>query len=190
MVNIKGRAVLLLVLCTTVLFAGCSGGTTGESSGGKSQSGYSKDEVYKMYDLVQINDTKKAVDKALAVSGETVAEVPDSYNYVDQSTGFGVYVTFSDDKATSKTLIFPEVKDLAFLCSEAVTADQGAALSKDMTYDDVKNALNGEGIQRNVTSVYDGLSYMYYWVNDDGSLLTVVFGADGKMVSEQFIQAD
>lgn len=175
-------SILLMVLMLTALLAGCA--KSGGSGAGSTASGLTKDSVYKLYNMTQLNKTKQEIDNTLKVKGSEESEVKNSITYTDPATGFGVYVTYNDSNvSTSKTLVYPEARDLAFLFAKQVTEKQADDLTKGMDYAAVKSALGEEGAERGISEVKNsGLTSMYYWVNQDGSLIQAVFGPDGKMI--------
>ena len=139
-----------------------------------------------------MDQTKAQVEAALAVAGTESSMLKNSFSYSDPDTGYGVSVLYGDkDTVTSKTLIYSDRKDLAFLCTKKVTQDQADKITDGMTYDQVKTALGGDGIETSSTQiVFEGnkLSSIFIWVNPDGSMIQVVFGTDGTSNDATFFE--
>lgn len=180
----------LIIFTIAALLAGCqnSSGNARSGSTGNGKSVLTKDTVFRFYHLAQLNKSKSDINKKIRVARVGSRQVKNAYTYTDPATGFGVYITYNDKNvSTSKTLIYPEAKDLAFLFTKQVTKKQADGLTRDMDYAAVKGALGEEGIERNVTETrYGGDTHMYYWVNNDGSLIQAIFGTDGKLISEMY----
>lgn len=156
-----------------------------KSAENTSQQSGSKEKVFELYDIVQMNQLKTDLNTLLKVEGKENSDVKNSFTYLNQTTGFGVYVTYNDkDLSTSKTLIYSKSQDLAFLFSKQITKAQADSLEKGMAYSAVKAVLGEEGIERCLTlnpTKDNKVSRMFYWVNKDGSLIQAIFDTDEKL---------
>ncbi|WP_373481691.1 hypothetical protein [Acetobacterium sp.] len=179
------RFKLYLVMGITIAFilvlAGCSGDSTTSSTAG--QSNISRATVYDFYDKVQLDQTKEQVDAELGVTPTESSQMENSFTYVNDDTSFGVSVLFDENGiATSKTLFYSMTEDLAFLTTKAVTKEQAESIPDGATYDEVKNILGGEGTETSATQIPfedNKVSYIRVWINQDGTMLQVVFLTDG-----------
>jgi outer membrane protein assembly factor BamE (lipoprotein component of BamABCDE complex) len=197
----SAKKTIALALAMMLLIAGftaCNKGSSdsskkGSESGTPNASNVSKNTIFAFYNKVQIGQTKDEVNAELGVTGKESTQLKNSFSYVSEDTGYGVEVLFGDDnKATAKTLFYPERKAIAFLCSKPVTQAQADKITKGTTYEQVKSMLGGEGIEINTTQIaFDNnkLSYIRIWVNKDGSLLQVVFGTNGNTSNAMFFDA-
>lgn len=176
----------ILVMITTLALLV----STATACNTKSGSNVSKETVFDFYNKTVIDQTKAQVDAALGVVGTESKQMKNLYNYTDQDTSYGVSVLFSDKNlATSKTLLYPNVEDIAFLTTKKVTQAQSDSIAEGSTYDQVKALLGQDGIEISTTQIaFDGnkLSKIYIWANADGSMLQVVFGSDGKSSTPNF----
>jgi len=178
MLKLKSLTIILATLLIGVVISGCAGTT---DSG--NQSKLSEDTVFEFYDKVQLDQTKDQVDAELGVAPTESTQMAKLFAYTNEETGFGVSVLINENgQAISKTLIYPVRGDLAFMTSQAVTQEQADQITKGMTYDAVKSLLGGEGIEVSSTQIpFDDnkVSTIRIWVNQDGSMIQVVFGTDG-----------
>ena len=145
----KLKFYLLLAIGILVVFtlSACGGSGGGSSSG--SQSSGSKETVFEFYDKVQLDQTKAQVDAELGVTPNESTQMENIFSYVNEDTGFGVSVMFNENGlATSKTLLFPNNEDLAFLTPKAVTQEQADKIPDGATYDEIKTILGEDGIER------------------------------------------
>jgi len=178
--------IISLLLAFTV--AGCGGSSGGSSSG--SQSSGSKETVFEFYDKVQLDQTKAQIDAELGVTPTESTQMKNIFVYVNEDTGFGVSVMFNENGlATSKTLFYPTAEELAFLTTKAVTQEQADKIADGTSYEEVKTALGGDGIETSATQIpFDDnkISTIRIWVNKDGSMIQAVFGTDGTTNNVMF----
>jgi len=157
---------------------------------GSGSSNATRETVFEYYNKVQMNQTKAQVDAELGVAGKAIAQLANSFSYTNEQTGFGVSVLYSDaGTVTSKTLFYPDHKDLAFLFSKKVTQAQADKITKGMTYDQIKTLLGEDGIESSRTQIaFNGNkeSTINLWVNKDGSLIQVVMLTDGTSSDATF----
>lgn len=162
------------------ILAGCGGNTNSGST--VSQSDITRDTVYEFYDKVQLDQTKEQVDAELGVMPTASTQMKNSFTYINEDTSFGVSVLFDEnDIAISKTLFYSMTEDLAFLTTKAVTKEQAESIPEGATYDQVKNILGGDGTETSATQIpfeNNKVSYIRVWVNQDGTMLQVVFLTD------------
>ena len=169
--------VIILFVC---LLTGC-----GQSSSTNSKT--ANHDPANFYNQVQLNQTKDAVGSALGVTPES----DDSYyNYIDQNTGFGVRITYNDSNQVTGKWFYALDSDLPQLRNATVTAEQAAAITEGMTYDEVTSMLGGEGMEfacvQNPSDNANPIT-MHVWINDDGTVLYVTFiGAKGTVASSKF----
>lgn len=179
--------IISLLLAFTV--AGCGGGSSGGSSSGSQSSG-SKETVFEFYNKVQLDQTKAQVDAELGVTPQKSTQMENIYVYVNEDTGFGVSVMYNENGlATSKTLFYPTAEELAFLTTKAVTQEQADKIADGASYEEVKTALGGDGIETSATQIpFDDnkISTIRIWVNKDGSMIQAVFGTDGTTNNVMF----
>lgn len=179
--------IISLLLAFTV--AGCGGGSSGGSSSGSQSSG-SKETVFEFYNKVQLDQTKAQVDAELGVTPQKSTQMENIYVYVNEDTGFGVSVMYNENGlATSKTLFYPTAEELAFLTTKAVTQEQADKIADGASYEEVKTALGGDGIETSATQIpFDDnkVSTIRIWVNKDGSMIQAVFGTDGTTNNVMF----
>lgn len=185
-IKIFSTVIISLLLVLTV--AGCSG-NSGQSSSGSQSSG-SKDTVFEFYDKVQLDQTKAQVDTELGVTPQASTQMENIFVYVNEDTGFGVSVMYNENGlATSKTLFYPNVEDLAFLTPKAVTQEQADSIPDGATYDEIKTILGEDGIETDATQIAfndNKVSYIRIWANKDGSMLQAVFLTDGTTNNVMF----
>jgi len=183
MKKLKSCLVLGIGMLLVLVLAGCGGGSSTGSGDSAGQSGVSKETVFEFYDKVQLDQTKAQVDAELAVTPTESTQMENIFVYVNEETGFGVSVLFNENGlATSKTLFYPTAEDLAFLTVKAVTQEQADKIVDGSSYEDVKTALGGDGIETSATQIpFDDnkVSYIRLWVNQDGSMIQAVFLTDG-----------
>lgn len=188
MKHFKALVCLVIILMFPVLEAGCSSGVA--SSG--SQTSSSKQTVFNFYDQVQMNQTKAQVDAELRVTPTESTQLKNVLNYTDEKTGFGVSVLFNENgTVTSKTLLYANRKDIAFLTNKPVTQEQANKISDGMSDDEVKAILGEEGTEINATQIPfadNQISYIRVWVNDDESMIQIVFGTDGTVSNVMFFE--
>jgi hypothetical protein len=182
----KTRLFLVITIaCVMLSFLTACSKTAGQSS-------VTKETIFDFYNKVQMDQTKAQVDATLAVEGTESAMLKNSFTYSDPETGYGVSVLYGDkNTVTSKTLFYSDRKELAFLCVKKVTQDQADKITEGMTYDEVKTALGGDGIEISTTQIpFDGnkLSSIFIWVNPDGSIIQIVFGTDGTSDNAIFFE--
>lgn len=191
MKKLKSCLVLGIGMLLVLVLAGCGGSSSSTGSGGSAgQSGVSKETVFEFYDKVQLDQTKAQVDAELAVTPTESTQMENIFVYVNEETGFGVSVLFNENGlATSKTLFYPTAEDLAFLTAKAVTQEQADKIADGSSYEDVKTALGGDGIETSATQIpFDDnkVSYIRLWVNQDGSMIQAVFLTDGTTNNVMF----
>jgi len=171
MVKLKFPALALIIVLVFSLACGCS------------SSHVKEDTVFDFYNKVQMEQKKEDVDTALGVNGKESTMLDNCYDYINQDTGYGVSILYGDEnQVTSKTLLYNSDEELASLCNKKVTQKQADSITEKMTYEEIKDLLGGDGIQINSTQIpFDDnkASFIYIWVNKDGSKLQVVFGTDG-----------
>lgn len=188
MQKVKLLAMAIIGMLLVITVAGCGGNKEGSSSG--SQSSGSRETVFEFYDKVQLDQTKEQVDAELGVTPSESRQMENIFVYVNEDTGFGVSVLFNEaGLATSKTLFYPTVEELAFLTTKKVTEEQADSIPDGATYDDVKSILGGDGIETSATQIPfedNKVSYIRIWVNPDGSMLQTVFLTDGTTSDAMF----
>lgn len=190
-----GRKKILLItvisIVLSVLVTGCS---SGNSSAATDQTSGSKELVYEFYDKVQLNQTKDQVDTELGVTPTESEQMEGCYGYVNQDSGFGVDVVYDENGlAYSKTLFYPDREDIAFMTTEKVTQEQADSIGNGLTYDEAVNMLGCEGTETSATEIaFDDnkVSYIRAWVNQDGSMLQIVFLTDGTSSGAMFFDQD
>lgn len=206
--SVRLMMALAVVLGVMILVSGCLS-TGSEKSGNSSTNTNSENEassetspipkigqdlaLYDFYNKVAVNQTKAEVQSSLGVTAEVDAD--GFYNYLDPSTGSSVNVFYNaGDLVTTKGLKPPNGGvDLVPLSNAAVTESQMASVEEGMTYDEVKNALGGEGIEM-YTMIFPGskdkVIYGLVWINTDFSMMAVNFDGDtGKVLSVQYKSA-
>ncbi|KNZ42627.1 hypothetical protein [Acetobacterium bakii] len=188
MLKLKSLTIILATLLIGVVISGCAG-TTGAGNQGK----ITEDTVFEFYNKVQLDQTKEQVDAAVGVAPTESTQLEKLYSYTNEETGFGVSVLINETgQVTSKTLIYPARGDLAFMTSQPVTQEQSDQITKGMTFDEIKSLLGGEGIEVSSTQIpfdENKVSTIRIWVNDDGSMIQVVFGTDGTATGAIFFNA-
>lgn len=191
MLKCKALSLTLGMIFLIVLFTSC--GEKASSSQQAKQTNVTSATIFKFYNKVKIEQTKEEVNAELGVTGTEETQVKNSFSYVDKQTGYGVSIVFNDtNKVSAKTLIYPERKDIAFLCGKTYTQAQSDKIKKGTTYEQVKSTLGGGGIEINTTQIpFDDnkLSYIRIWVNKDGSMIQVVFGTDGTSNNAMFFNS-
>lgn len=186
--RLKLSLVMGIIGILVLVLAGCGGNANSDGSVG--QSNLTRDTVYQFYDKVQLDQSKEQVDAELGVIPTESTQMGNIFVYVNDDTGFGVSVMY-DEKgiATSKTLFYSMTKDLAFLTTKAVTKEQAESIPEGATYDEVKNILGGEGTETSVTQIPfedNKLSHIRVWINQDGTMLQVVFLTDETIGNVMF----
>ncbi|MDK2942366.1 MAG: hypothetical protein PWP56_1879 [Acetobacterium sp.] len=185
--RLKFSLVAGITVTLVLVLSGCG---SNANSGSAGQSNLSRDTVYEFYDAVQLDQTKQQVDAELGVTPTESTQIGNVFTYVNNDTGFGVSVMFDENgMATSKTLFYSLTKDLAFLTTKAVTKEQAESIPEGATYDEVKNILGGEGTETSVTQIPfedNKLSYIRVWINQDGTMLQIVFLTDGTIGNVKF----
>lgn len=171
-----------------LMVSGCGGNSGGSNS--ESQSSGSKETVFEFYNKVQLDQTKAQVDAELGVTPQESTQMENIFVYVNEDTGFGVSVMYNENGlATSKTLTYPNVEDLAFLTPKTVTQEQADSIPDGATYDEIKSILGEDGIETSATQIpFDDnkVSYIRIWANKDGSMLQTVFLTDGTTNNVMF----
>lgn len=185
--GVKNKFKLFLVMgigmALLLVLSGCGNST--DSSNTTGQSAVSKETVFEFYDKVQLDQTKEQVDTELGVIPTESTQLEDSFVYVNEKTGFGVSVLFNENGLVmSKTLLYPDFEDIAFLTQKAVTLEQADSIPEGASDEEVKTILGGAGIEISATQIAfedNKVSYIRLWVNQDGSRLQVVFLTDGTV---------
>ncbi|WKY48963.1 hypothetical protein Q5O24_06500 [Eubacteriaceae bacterium ES3] len=179
----KNTLVMILLMTVVLLMSGCDGNSSETAIESSETTIASSEIVYEFYDRIQFGQSKEDVDASLQVTPEENTGIENSYTYVNEETGFGVSALFDEDGLLiSKTLFYPSHKDLAFLTSKTVTEDQADSIPVGSTYDEIVNILGCDGTQIDATQIPfedNQISYIYVWVNPDGSLLQAVILTDG-----------
>jgi len=190
MSKLRTLALITAVVLIAVLTAACSKSIGTTQSTTAKQSSITKDVIFDFYNKVQIDQTKEQVDAELGVAGSAIAQLKNSYSYTNADTGYGVSVILSDaNKVSSKTVIYTERKELAVLFNKTVTQAQSDTIKKGMTYDQIKGILGEDGIEVSTTQIPfndNKLSSIRIWVNEDGSMIQIVFGTDGTSNDAMF----
>lgn len=194
MSKLRTLALIMAVVLIAVLTAACSKNTgTTQSTTAKQSSSISKDVIFDFYNKVQIDQTKEQADAEIGIAGKESTQLKNSYSYTSEDTGYGVSVIFSDaNKATSKTLFYSDRKELAGLFNKTVTQAQSDTIKKGMTYEQIKSILGEDGIEVSTTQIsFDNnkLSSICIWVNEDGSMIQIVFGTDGTSNDAMFFDS-
>ncbi|MEI6579639.1 MAG: hypothetical protein WCN92_09285, partial [Eubacteriales bacterium] len=155
MSKLRTLAIIMVVVLIAVLTAACSKNTgTTQPTTVKQSSSISKDVIFDFYNKVQIDQTKEQVVAELGVAGKESTQLKNSFSYTNADTGYGVSVIFSDaNKATSKTLIYSDRKELAGLFNKTVTQAQSDTIKKGMTYDQIKSILGEDGVEISTTQI-------------------------------------
>ena len=179
---------MIITMILMTVLVGCGSNTNNGSTAG--QSNVSRDTVYEFYDKVQFDQTKEQVDAELGVTATESSQMENSFTYVNEDTSFGVSVLYDENRlVTSKTLFYSTTEELAFLTTKAVTKEQAESIPEGATYDEVKNILGGEGTETSVTQIPfedNKLSYIRVWINQDGTMLQIVFLTDGTIGNVKF----
>jgi hypothetical protein len=179
---------VFVILISPMVLAGCNSSVS--SSG--NQTSISKQTVFNFYDKVQMAQTKEQVDSELGVVPTESTQLKNVFNYTDEETSFGVSVLFNENGTVmSKTLLYSNRKDIAFLTNKAVTQEQADKIKNGANYEEVKTILGAEGTEINATQIPfedNKESYIRVWVNDDESMVQVVFGTDGTVNSVMFFE--
>ena len=173
-------AATIVFIALVCLLSGC-----GQSNSTKDSS--SKHDPASFYNQVQLNQSKDAVGSALGVSPENEDGY---YNYIDPNTGFGVRISYNDSNQVTGKWLYALDSDLPQLNNATVTAEQAAAITAGMTYDEVTSMLGGEGMEfacvQNPSDDANPIT-MRVWINDDGTVLYVTFiGTKGTVASSKF----
>ena len=184
----KALILMSVILIFPMVLAGCNSSVA--SSG--NQTSISKQTVFNFYDQVQMDQTKDQVDSELGVVPTESTQLKNVFNYTDEETSFGVCVLFNENGTViSKTLLYSNRKDIAFLTNKSVTQKQADQIKNGMSYEEVKTILGAEGTEINATQIPfedNQESFIRVWVNDDESMLQVVFGTDGNVNSVMFFE--
>lgn len=180
MQKLKVFSLLTVALLLVLTLSGCIGG----------QKRVSREMVFNFYDKVQLGQTKDQVDAGLGVVPTESTQLKNVFDYMDGATGFGVSILFNENGlATSKTLLYPNSGDIAFLTKKPVTQEQADKIVDGTSYDEVKKLLGGEGTEINATQIPfedNKISYIRVWINEDESMLQAVFGTDEKTNNAMF----
>lgn len=187
MVIIKWRSIVLamfVLVGLVVLMSGCSQNNSNTESA-------SKNDPYAYYNRVQMNQTKAEIDAMFGVVPTKEGET-NTYRYSDNNTGYGVVVDFDDSNMISaKTVYYMDEAVSANLSNAKVTEGQVAAITKGMTYNDVKTLLGSDGVEINRTQNPVDKTQpinVWAWINDDNSTIMVVFTGDKGIVdSAQYL---
>lgn len=185
--NMRKNKITVFLLCSLVclglvfILAGCGGSGSNEAANG------SKDPFY-FYNQVQLGQPKSEVDAALGVKPE---EKEGTFLYTDDSSGFGVVVTYdASDMVSMKTVNHDDDTKVMDLSDAKVTEDQLASISKGMTYDEVKSILGSEGLEIiRLTNPVDPNTpaTTMIWFNDDHTGFYIVFaGEKGTVLSVKY----
>ncbi|MBC3796977.1 hypothetical protein [Acetobacterium tundrae] len=187
MKNFKSLSLVAVILLFGVVFLGYS-----SVSSLSNQGTISKETVFDFYNKVQFDQTKDQVDTELGILPTESAQLKNAFNYNEEDTGYGVSIILNENGlVTSKTLIYPTSKDIAFLTTKAVTQEQADKITDGMSYNEVKNLLGSEGTEINGTQIPfedNKVSYIRVWINDDESMIRVVFGTDGTENNVMFYE--
>lgn len=176
----KFRKAIIIALATAALFtfAGCSAGKAALTPA------VSQDTIFALYNKVELNQSKDKIDSVLAIAPvpATDMEIPNGnkiYKYCDSKTDFGVSVLYDkNNKSVTKTVIYESHSCIAPFCKKAVTKEQSNQIKRDMTYDQVKTLLGGEGIEVCRTLSDGEQSVDRRWANSDGSCIQIGFKAN------------
>ncbi len=150
------------------------------------------DPIYYFYNQVKLNDAKKDVEKSLGVQADLDAD--DIYNYVDPSTGYGVFVNYdTNNQVKMKGIYMPEGPEkLIALSGARVREEEVESISKGMKYDEVVSILGAGAVEIIATKNLNDSDNHYYaigWINEDESLLLVYFlGFKGSVESAEFLK--
>lgn len=191
---------LLIMLSLGLIFisCGCNNSVetekieTKESQNGLETKAINNDPIYNFYNKVHLDKTKADTEKLLGVKAEKDAD--EIYNYIDSSTGYGVFISYDEnDQVEMKGIFMPEgPKKLIALSGARVREEELESIQKDMTYDEVVSILGAGAVEiiasRNPTNP-DNNYYAIGWINEDESLLLVYFvGFKGVVESAEFLQ--
>lgn len=190
---------LVGLICLSLLLVACGNDTTDATPSaepGGEPSNLSEDvqvseEVYDLYNKVQLKQTKEEVDQALGVKAEELTS--DTYSYQDEN-GYGVTIGLSTlFSSTDTNEVFTKMMSgdkwleyqlqEAFRKENAITDEQAASITEGMTYDEVKATLGSEGVEIALSQQYDGsVEIERAWYKDSVvSLFSINFnGIDGK----------
>jgi hypothetical protein len=171
---LKGLLLVLITLCF-LTFTACS-----------QQAALS--DPFDFYNRVELGATKEQVESDLGVTGVLS---DGTYQYVDETTGFGVMVVYdSGDAVNMKTIYNADETKIMALSDAVVTEEQGSSITEGMSYDDVVSLLGTEGIeiiQMVNPSDMDKPIHMMIWFNEDNTGLYVTFlGEKGLVLSVNY----
>lgn len=187
--NIKAELrpifVSVLVLVGMIgLFSGCTQDDTNPVNG-------PNNEPYSFYNKVDLNQAKTDVDAVLGVVPKDDI-IENSYIYTDDSTGYGVSITYNaTDQVIAKTVFYPDETKTSTLSNAEVTEDQAASISEGMTYNEVKKLLGSDGVE--ISRVMNPVSgdepiNIRAWINDNETAIMVAFiGNEGIVYKSQFL---
>lgn len=195
MIRIIKIMVLPILFCGLIIMnSGCSGKSTEASSqivnattsgDGIQQKDILNNEIFSLYNQVNIGDKKSEVDTKLGATGSEAAQ--NSLVYVDLETGYAVNVFYTKGDLVSLKVLVPtkDTKALIELSKASVTASKVSEIEQGMTLNEVKNKLSGIGIEM-LRMAYPGENgkeaYGLAWINEDGSVLIVTFDGDNNTV--------
>lgn len=183
--------IMVVVFSLVFLVSGCGWGktavvdTTKDSANSSKPDDLANNPIFDLYNRVEINAKKSDVEKLVGATGNT--DPDGSYVYLDEETGYAVNVFYSESDLVTLKVLIPTTgsRELIEVSNAEVAADQVAEIKQGMTLANVKNLLNGEGIEM-LRMVYPGSAdkeaYGLAWINNDGSILVVTFDADTNTV--------
>lgn len=146
--------------------------------------------IFDFYNKVQMDQVRKDVEDALAVTSEV--DEDGLHTYIDRDTGYGVFIHYNVyGKVTLKGIATPNSEsELIALSNVTVSKDQLANIKKGMTYEWLRFLLGGEGIEvvcaANPLDQEKPLCGMA-WINPDGTAITVQLdGFKGTVYSAKY----
>lgn len=110
--------------------------------------------------------------------------IKNAFNYNDEDISYGVSILLNENGLVTS-------KDMAFLTANVVTQEQADKITDGMSYNEVKSLLGSEGTEINETQISfedNKVSYTRVWVNDDDSMIQVIFDANGTINNDMFYE--
>lgn len=198
MVKTKLYGMLLgVVVILGVVFwvSGCTPaapkGTDESSKQEESQSDTAKtDDLFKFYNLVELDQTRIVVAKNLGVTPEVKSD-GDEY-YKDEATGYGVMVGYDENNKVITKAVMPAEKAAKLIAMNPtpVTAEQVASITPGMTYAEVTQIMGSDGIEMvyGINSLdKNALVVGMVWFNPDLSTAIVYLnGPKGTVIDAAF----
>ncbi|WKY48811.1 hypothetical protein Q5O24_05700 [Eubacteriaceae bacterium ES3] len=190
----------MIFFVMAIFLTGCTDGdqnaqsTVNQTAESDSVNQYLNDDpIYQFYNLTELNQMKVELDERLGV----VPQIDEAgmYNYIDNETGYGVFVSFdSGDAVVLKGLYIPEGgKALVNLSNASVNQEMVSQVTGGISFEEAVGIL-GSGAVEIVCSHNpadpDNPFYAMAWMNQDGSLALVYFeGYKGIVNSAEFLSS-